>query len=206
MAEALALIPLATALVQQGLLHSERGSLSYRVGERFVITARGAALDRLLRTNLILLDGDGALQEGGGLLPAADWPLHAAAFRARPAARVVVCARPFHALAFGLLGRSLPAATPEQYAALGRDVPLVAYRTPRTRDALAAVSAALQAAPAALLQGQGVLLTAETPDQAHHRLALLDEACALLLAARAAGTPRVLSDADMHALDQQADG
>ncbi len=198
--ESLDLISLAALLAREGLLRPLRGSASFHTGDRLLITAGGTDPARLLPTDLVALSLAGEPLAVGSPERPEVWPLHIVAHRARTEARVVVYAAPPNALAVGLLGRPLPALTPDQYRALGLRVPLVRYHAPGSETLAAATIEALARAPAALLQNLGVIVTAESTEQAHRRLTLLEEGCALYLTTLAAGEPRGLSREEGEAL------
>ncbi|MBA3532631.1 MAG: class II aldolase/adducin family protein, partial [Ardenticatenales bacterium] len=182
------------------------GNLSYRDKDKIVITASGAPLGKLLPTDLVTLSLQGDPLAADGPRRSSEWALHVAAYHTRKEAHVVLHAHPPKAIALGLLHRSLPALTPDQYLHLGPQVPLLPYLTPTTPHLARAVAETLQGAPAVLLQNHGVLVTAPTPDEAHLRLLLLEEACAIFLDALAVGAPHTLSQKEMEALDEVTGG
>lgn len=207
------LIPLGATLAREGMIQGTGGNLSYREGERILITARGARLGEMQATDLVALSLKGEPLATGaapgipeGPAPSSEWAIHVAAYHARPESLVVIHAHPPKAIALGLLSRPLPALTPDQYLHLGSRVPLVRYLTPGTPALAAAIADGLRVAPAALLQNHGVVVTAATPKQAHLRLTLLEEACGIYLAALAVGAPQVLSEEHMRALDEATGG
>jgi ribulose-5-phosphate 4-epimerase/fuculose-1-phosphate aldolase len=204
MDEALELIPLGAALAREGLARRSGGNLSYNAGDRIVVTALGADLARLAPVDLVLLGIDGSPLASDGPPRPAEWRLHLAAYRARPTARIVVHAHPPRAIALGLLNERLTAMTPEQFFVLGLHVPVVSYIAPGTPELAAAVARSLAQAPVALLQNQGVIVTGANVQEAHERLAVLEEACDIYLSALAAGEPRVLSEGEAQALDRLA--
>jgi L-fuculose-phosphate aldolase len=120
---------------------------------------------------------------------------------------VVLHVHPPKAISLGLIGRSLPALTPDFYLHLGSSVPLVPYITPTTAELAAGVKEHLAENPAVLLQNHGVLVRGTAVRQALLRLFLLEEQAAIYLDALATGQEvRVLSDEDMRRLDQITDG
>jgi L-fuculose-phosphate aldolase len=88
---------------------------------------------------------------------------------------------------------------PEVILQMG-EVPLVPYATPGT-DALAdALDPYLDHHDALLLANHGATTLGTTLTEAHHRMESLEHAARILLAARAIGTVRELSAADVQAL------
>lgn len=204
--EAMELLPLGVELVRAGLVRGRGGNLSVREHNRIIITASRSELDRLLPTDLVALTLQGEPLAADGPTRSSEWALHVAAYHARSEARVVIHAHPPKAIALGLLRRSLPALTPDQYLYLGAQVPLLPYLTPTTAQLARAVAERLREAPALLLQNHGVVVTGRTIQQAHSRLLLLEESCAIFLDTLAVGAPHTLSEQEMAALDEVTGG
>lgn len=200
------LMLLGQALGKEGMIRGSGGNLSIREEDRIIITATGAKLGQMQERELVALSLDGTPLRADGARRSSEWAFHVAAYRVRPQAKVVIHAHPPKAIALGILGHAFPALTPDQYLHLGARVPLVPYLTPTTRQLANAVTEALKSAPAALLQNHGVVVTGTTIQQARLRLTLLEEGCAIYLDALPLGTPRTLSQQDMHALDEITGG
>jgi L-fuculose-phosphate aldolase len=132
--------------------------------------------------------------------------MHLAIYQARPQSQVIFHAHPSHCLSLGLIGRSLPALSPDFYLHLGAETPLLPYLTPTTAELAEAVAAEMARGPALLLQNHGALVTGRTVAEGLLRLTLLEEHAAIYLHALAAGAPRLLSPDDMAHLDQVTGG
>jgi L-fuculose-phosphate aldolase len=77
-------------LVTAGLVVGSGGNLSGRLpdGEGFLITPSGYSLAELTPEQLSVVGLDGSIAEGQ-LKPSSEWPMHAAAYNARPDAEYV---------------------------------------------------------------------------------------------------------------------
>jgi L-fuculose-phosphate aldolase len=195
------LIEAGREIVAQGLVRGSGGNLSGRFGDQIWITRSGADLGVLNAADFVP-----AVTEHSPR-PSSELSMHLAAYDDRPGTEVVIHVHPPKAISLGLIGRSLPALTPDFYLHLGPVVPLVPYITPTTAELAAGVSQALAVNPAVLLQNHGVLVTGSTTRQALLRLFLLEEHAAIYLDALAAGEKvRSLSEDDMKQLDTVTGG
>jgi L-fuculose-phosphate aldolase len=187
------MIQLGRELVEKGLVLGSGGNLSYRAGERMFITRSGARLHQLTPDDFLPVDLAVPYRRSPvGPHPSTETPMHQAAYRARPEARVVLHCHPVNAIAWAMLGEPLPALTPDFTLYLGASVPVIPYLLPGSQPLAEAVGRALQAHPAVLLANHGVLVTGDTVARARLRLLHIDEAAAIGLKARAAGRLRPL--------------
>jgi L-fuculose-phosphate aldolase len=195
------LIEAGREIVAQGLVRGTGGNLSGRFEGQIWITRSGADLGVLTTADFV------PAVTGYSPRPSSELSMHLAAYDARPGAEVVIHVHPPKAISLGIIGRALPALTPDFYLHLGPAVPLVPYITPTTAELAAGVSQALAVNPAVLLQNHGVLVTGSTTRQALLRLFLLEEHAAIYLDALAAGEQiRILSKEDMQQLDDVTGG
>lgn len=195
------LVEAGKEIVTQGLVSGSGGNLSGRIDDQIWITRSGADLGTLTTADFVPAIKDHSPR------PSSELSMHLAAYEARPGTEVVIHVHPPKAISLGLLGRSLPALTPDFYLHLGPTVPLVAYITPTTAELAAGVAEELEDNPAVLLQNHGVLVTGTTTHQALLRLFILEEHAAIYLDALAAGEKiRTLSEGDMQQLDQVTGG
>jgi L-fuculose-phosphate aldolase len=193
---------------QAGLIRGSGGNLSFRDGASIVISRSGVDLARLGPADFVAVDParDLTSQQALWPRPSSELSMHLAAYRARPQCQVVIHAHPPHCISLGLVGRSLPAISPDYYLHLGPIVPLLGYLTPTTVELAEAVATALARGPAVLLQNHGALVTGRSAAEALLRLVLLEEHTAIYLRALAAGEPRLLSAEDMARLDEVTGG
>jgi L-fuculose-phosphate aldolase len=156
-----------------------------------VITPSGGSPDTI---------GEGARARGrldgtplNNATPSSEWEMHAAIYRAFPAAGLVVHSHADACTALASLHRELP---PFHYMVVqfgGHNVrcaPYVTFGTPALAEH--AVSA-LKHRTACLLANHGMILHAEHPEQALSRAILLEALCRQYLLALSAGKPRLLS-------------
>lgn len=200
------LIEAGKEIVSQGLVRGSGGNLSGRQNNQLWITRSGANLGLLTESDFVLV-GEPPISTAQPPRPSSELAMHLAAYEAQPETNTVLHVHPPRAISLGLIGRLLPAQTPDFYLHLGPAVPLIPYITPTTEALAAAVGEQLVANPAVLLQNHGVLVTGHSIRQALLRLFLLEEHAAIYLDALATGQPlRLLNEQDMEALDQVTGG
>lgn len=197
------LIDLGAELVARGLVLGSGGNLSLRWGDSMHITRSGALLHRLTPADFVPLPlsvppypappTEASLEAR----PSSETPMHAAAYRARPDARVVVHCHPIHAIAWAMQGRDLPACTPDFVLYLGASIPCLPYLLPGSGPLAEAVAARLRRHPALLLGNHGILVTAADVRLARLRTLHIDETAHICLLAAAAGSLRPLTAAEI---------
>ncbi len=200
------LIEAGRRIVDAGMVKGWAGNLSGRFQGKIVITRSGADLGSLTQSDFVFINPRTPQWEQRLPQPSSELAMHLGAYEARPKTQAVIHAHPAHVISLGLLGRSLPALTPDFYLHLGRTTPLLPYIAPTTENLKTAVSLALRSATAIMLQNHGAVVVGKSVGQALLRLNLLEEQAAIYLAALAAGDPRVLSKEDMQILDRIAGG
>jgi len=196
------LINAGREIVHAGIAQGWGGNLSCRCQGKILITRSGADLGRLTEADFVHINPRASHLETRLPKPSSELGLHLGAYEARPQILTVMHVHSPQAIAAGLLGRSLPALTPDVYRHLGASIPLLPYIAPTTENLKTAVTLALQATSAILLQNHGVVVVAQSVSQALLRLTLLEEQAGIYLAALAAGNLRVLSEEDMRVLDE----
>ena len=191
----------ARELAALGLVRGSGGNVSRRVGDTLTISRSGATLGHAAREDFVAVHLSTGQPVGAGLRPSSELAMHLAAYRACPSATVVFHIHPPYAIALGLLGRDLPAITPDGYLHLGESVPLIPYITPTTQELATAVEQYIAGRAAVLLQNHGALVVAPSLSEAAVRAQLLEESCQIWLTALTAGQPRSLTVSDRRGLD-----
>lgn len=202
------LIEAGRILVAEKMVKGWAGNLSGRYQDKLIITRSGADLGILRDSDFAIVDPTLPTMELQALnpKPSSELAMHLATYKERPETQVILHVHPPQAIALGILGRSLPALTPDFYLHLGASVSLLPYMTPTTEEIGTAVGQLLRHAPALLLQNHGVLVVGQSVSQALLRLSLLEEQAGIYLAALAVTEPRTLSANDMQKLDEVTGG
>jgi L-fuculose-phosphate aldolase len=192
---------LYTALGERGLIVGSSGNVSERGERGMVITPSGGAPDGVSESGMAEIALDGTPLNSA--TPSSEWEMHAAIYRAFPAAACVVHTHADACTALASLNRELP---PFHYMVVRfggpniRCAPYVTFGTP----ALAAHAVkALKGRTACLLANHGMILYAPDTDQALADALLLETLCRQYLLARSAGTPRLLSARQINAAKER---
>lgn len=192
---------LYTELGARGLIVGSSGNVSERSGRGMIITPSGGAPDGVDENGMAETSLDGSRLNNA--TPSSEWEMHAAIYRAFPAAACIVHTHADACTALACLGRGLP---PFHYMVVqfgGPDVRCAPYVTFGTAELAAHAVTALQGRTACLLGNHGMILYARDPEQALSRTLLLETLCRQYLLALAAGKPRLLSADEIRAAKER---
>ena len=200
-----ALVSGSAAIGQTGMVVGSAGNLSLRSGDRVLITPRGAELDAVAPADLVdvgLGDGAVAADHASASRPSSETPLHRSIYAAVDAG-AIVHTHAHYCTVLSALVDELPAVH-YVVTAFGGPVRVARYETFGT-DALAgSVTTALQGRRAALMANHGAVVAGR---DIRHAVALaiqLEWLASVYYHALCAGTPRILSDAQLHEVVEQA--
>lgn len=202
MSAAAEVLSLYTALGRAGLIQGSSGNVSARVPDGMVITPSGGTPEEPLATaDLAVMALDGKVANAA--TPSSEWAMHAGIYQAAPATGFIVHTHADACTALACLGEALPAFHYMVVQFGGSEVrcaPYVTFGTP----ALAALAVeALRDRTACLLANHGMIVLGTTAAQALSRSLLLEQLCRQYLLARSAGTPRLLTEAEMAAAKER---
>lgn len=189
------LVRLYIELTRLGMLVGSSGNVSARMADGMLITPTGCKASALTEADIVAMRLSGAFE--GGLLPSSEWELHAAIYRSDPAAQVIVHTHADHATALSCLGRDLPAFHYNIAEFGGHSVRCAPYATFGTPELAQLAAAAIEGRSACLLANHGMICHAGTIDGALEAAIRLEALCRQYLLALAAGTPRLLTEAEM---------
>lgn len=193
-------------LAARRLLVANSGNLSARVGAGMVISRSGAMAEGISADDFVTIGLDGAAPSSSAqpsnappsnAPPSSEWRMHAAIYRAFPAAGAVVHTHSDAATALSCLGEGLP---PFHYMLAefgGDDVRCAPYATFGTEALARLMLEALSGRRACLLANHGMICFAATPDAALMVAEILETLARQYLLARASGTVRLLSAEQM---------
>lgn len=188
----------ARRLAAEGLLVGTAGNVSMRVRDLVAVTASGVVLADCRPHDVVLVDHDGTLVDGG-LVPTSELGLHLGVYADQPTAGAVVHTHAPWSTAVACVLDELPVLHYQQLL-LGGAVRVAPYATFGSPELAAHVRAALEGRQAALLANHGSVAVGTGLDQAVEHALLLEWLAALHHRASALGTPRVLTDAEQEAV------
>lgn len=177
---------------RQRLLISTEGSFSARLDDdSFLITPTQQDRESLEAADIVLVQGNRC--EAGKRASRAACA-HQAIYRKHPSVQAIVFAHPVNATAFSVTGACFDARTiPESYVFL-RDVVCVPYGIQYQPDGRIADFVGT-AAPAAILENDGVVVTGSSVLDAFDRLEVLESTAEAVINAHAIDEVRTMSDA-----------
>lgn len=204
------LVAIGRRAVGSGLVVGAGGNLSARIpdSDRILITPTGYRLEDLTSEQLVPIGLDGQVH-GSVLKPSSEWPMHTAAFVARPDANAVIHLHPPFATLLSSLGRQIRLITID-HSYYVREIAELGYYHSGTNELAKAVAATLDRANVVIFAHHGCLVVADSLDLAFHRVLNLEEA------AKATYRASMLGDSDtscppeylerVRALEVSADG
>lgn len=196
------LVRYGRAMAADRLAVGSAGNLSIRLGDTVVMTPTGVNYDLIGERNICVLDAEGALLDGEGAR-SSEWPMHRKIYDLTGAGAVVHTHSPF-AVALSTVCDEIPAVHYSVLRLGGPTVRVAPYTTFGSGGLADAASAALGGRFAALLQNHGAVAYGASIDEAYDRALLLEWLAEVYWRARLAGSPRILSDAELDAVRDAA--
>jgi L-fuculose-phosphate aldolase len=178
------------------------GNLSIRLGDTVVMTPTGVNYDQITERNICVLDAEGVLLDGDGAR-SSEWPMHRRIYDLTDAGAVVHTHSPF-AVAMSTVCDELPAIHYSVLRLGGTTVRVAPYTTFGSDGLAGAAAQALDGRFAAILQSHGAIAYGATIDEAYDRALLLEWLAEVYWRARLAGSPRILSDAELDEVREAA--
>ena len=182
-------------LAEERLVHGSAGNASVRAGDLVAITPTGSVLSGLEPEDVVLVDLEGTVIEGGA--PSSELELNLGVYRRYEAGAVVHCHAPL-ATALSTIVDELPWIHYELLL-LGGPVRVAPYATFGSAELAAGVLDALEGRNAALMANHGAITYGDDARQALERTLLLEWLCEVYWRAAAAGEPRLLSERELAA-------
>lgn len=190
-----ALVGLMQRLVALGVNRGASGNASVRLGSGMLITPSALLPDQLTPETLVEVDMQGGYSQT--LKPSSEWRIHRDIYLARPDIGAIVHTHSTHAVALSCLREDLPPFHYMVAMAGGRDIRCSGYATFGTEALSQTALQALQGRLACLLANHGLLACGPDLERAETLAVEVEHLCEAYLKARAAGTPCLLSDAEI---------
>jgi L-fuculose-phosphate aldolase len=200
-----ALVAAARTIAESGLVVGSSGNLGIRSGEHLLITPRGSRLGAIDPADCVcvaLADGSVSDEHARDSLPSSELPLHLAVYAAAPEAAAIVHTHSPFATTLSTLVQEIPAI---HYVVteLGGPVRVAPYATYGSIELADGVAAALAGRKAALMANHGAVAIAGTLERAVERAQQLEWLASVYWHARVFGTPALLGDDQLGAVDEQ---
>ncbi len=174
-------------LYQLGLITATGGNVSVRIEglEECWITPSQLYKGDLRPELMVRIDLTGNVLDEGVPAPSSEWPMHTAIYRARPDVQAIVHAHAPYATILALSGLPFLPVTTE--AAFFREVPVVPFIMPGTKELAEAVVKAMGRNPVCLLQNHGVVVAATGLRRACNILEVVERTAQLIWGCYAVG-------------------
>ena len=194
-----AIVATCQELSRAGLVVGTAGNVSVREGELVAVSPSGLRYADLTPELVGVHRLDGGAVEGSPA-PTSELPLHLAIYAARPEVGAVVHTHSLAATALSALVDEVPAV--HYYVAMfgGATVPVAPYATYGTDELARNVVHALRDHTGCLMGNHGAVTVGPDLMTAQDKSAYLEWLCEVYLRASAAGTPRLLSAAEIAAV------
>lgn len=184
-------------LGRKGLIVGSSGNVSVRTRKGMAITPSGGDPAGAEPGDIVAMTLAGAVSGDG--TPSSEWSMHAAIYKMKPEAVCVVHAHADACTALACLNEPLPGFHYMIVRFGGNDVPIAPYVTFGTQALAESAAETLTSRSACLLANHGMILHARNVATAVSDAVLLESLCRQYLLARSAGTPRLLTTAEMDA-------
>jgi L-fuculose-phosphate aldolase len=193
-----AIVTTCQELSRAGLVVGTAGNVSVREGDLVAVTPSGVRYAALAPDLVGVHRLDGA-PVAAPLAPTSELPLHLAVYAARSEARAIVHTHSPAATALSALVDEVPAV--HYYTELfGGPVRVAPYATYGTEELARNVVHALRDRTACLMGNHGAVIVGPDLAGAHEKSGYLEWLCDVYLRAASAGTPRLLSPAQLAAV------
>jgi L-fuculose-phosphate aldolase len=178
-----------------GINQGTSGNVSARTPEGFLITASGIPYDDMELEHIVEMDLEAGYR--GEYLPSTEWRMHMDIFRARPEAQAIVHTHSIHATALSCLRKDVPAFHYMIGVCGGPSLRVSGYAEFGTQALSDTMLKALADRTACLLANHGQIAFAPSLDKALWLAGEIETLCHQYWAACRAGTPVILSEAEM---------
>jgi len=178
------------------------GNTSARAGEDVVVVkASGCAFEDCAESDYLAIDMATGEVIGSERKPTCEIHMHLACYLRRPDVHAVIHTHPPVATGIASAGQTLPPLFPDLVALVGGEIPVIPYIVPAGLRLANAVAPLIEGHNAVLLGNHGVLTVGANVREAYFRNLIIEEAAKTWLAARAAGTPYVLTPEQVCEVD-----
>ncbi len=197
----------ARKIVEKGMVVGPGGNISARDGDTMLVSPSGFALEEILPEQWVAVSiADGSIHAAPGLRPSSEVLMHLYGYQVNPSIGAMIHTHPANSIAFGLIGEKLPIMFPDQ-AALTGETGFVPYVVPTTALLANAVKEKINEYTTLLLGNHGLVAVGRNLREAYYRTEVVEESARIYLLAKAAGTPKVLTQEELdeiRALETEA--
>lgn len=192
----------ARKLYDDRLVSCTSGNISVRIPESpelMAITPGSEDYLTMMPDRIVIMTLDGTVVDGAAR-PSSEWRMHAGIYRERADIGAVVHTHSAYATTFAVLHKPIPICLSEMIPWLGGEVAVAPFCVPGTSGLADTALPLLTGRHACLLGNHGVLAVADALPPAYTRAAYVEDAAKVSYLAMTAGTPVLLTDAEIRAV------
>lgn len=197
----------ARKIVAKGMVVGPGGNISARDGDTMLVSPSGFALEEIEPEQWVAVSiKDGTISAPPGLRASSEVLMHLYGYQVNPAIGAMVHTHPAYSIALGLVAQELPIMFPDQAALTGK-TGFIPYVIPTTELLANAVKEKITSFNTLLLENHGLVTVGRNLREAYYRTEVVEESARIYLLAKAAGTPKVLTEQeleDIRALESEA--
>ena len=192
-------------MIQERLTIGSWGNISVRDPETglIYISPSGMAYPELTAEDVVVIDPALAVVDGFRT-PSVEKAMHAAVYRARPDLNAVVHTHALYSSVLGVNHMALPPIGEDLVELVGDRVLCSEYALPGSEALAQNVAAGLGERNAVILPNHGALCAGESMPQALTVCRVLEKNAQVFILARCIGTPQLLEEADIQAMQRFA--
>ena len=183
---------------QLGINQGTSGNISLRHGAGLLITPTSVPYEAMQPEQIVFMNLDGSFDPRQR--PSSEWRFHLDILKARPEVNAVVHAHPPYSTMLAIMGLEIPPVHYMIACAGGDTIRCAPYATYGTEELAGNAVRALRDRTGCLLGNHGAVTVGQDLATAHDKGVYLEWLCDVYLRAAAAGTPRLLSAAEIAAV------
>ena len=127
--------------------------------------------------------------------------MHLGCYKARKDIFAVIHTHPPYSVAYGMLGRTLKAFTPDFVGIIGSNVPAVEFAMPSSKEIANRVIKVIKNHNAVLMTNHGLLTVGSNLKEAYYRTLFVEDACKSLAAAECFGKTKFFNEKEYKQVD-----
>lgn len=196
-----ALLDTSRRMVELGLNRGTAGNASVRCGSDILITPSALPVVEMTGQDMVLLDADGKLLQGGK--PSSEWRFHRDILKARPEIGAVLHMHSSFATTIACLGRDVPAVHYHIAIAGGDSIRCTPYTIFGEQELSDLALEALHGRKACLLGNHGMIALGKDLKEALSVALEVEYLCEIYWRTLAVGEPRILNAQQMHDVQEK---
>jgi len=189
------------ALIRQGLTVGTWGNVSVRDRETGLVYIKPSGMDyEDIRVEDVVVLNDRLEVVDGTAKPSVEKAMHVAVYQARPDVNAVVHTHPLYSSVLGVNRMELPGISEDFVQIVGDRIICCEYALPGTEELARNAVKALGERNAVLLPNHGTLCVGENMKHALTVCQVVEKAAHIYILAKAIGTPQLISEEDIRAM------